>query len=50
VLLIIYGPYISDFLSFGPVGFADWLFVLGAAAVFLGIFEVLKFFKRIHHR
>jgi len=50
VSLAVYGPYISDFLSFGPVGFADWLFVLGAAAVFLGTFEVLKFFKRIHYR
>jgi len=50
VSLAVYGPYISDFLSFGPVGFADWLFVLGAAAVFLVIFEVLKFFKRIHYR
>ncbi len=47
VSLAIYGPYISDFLSFGPITVTDWLFVLGAAVVFLGIFEALKFFKRI---
>ncbi len=47
VSLAIYGPYINDFLSFGPITVTDWLFVLGAAVIFLGIFEVLKFFKRI---
>jgi Ca2+-transporting ATPase len=50
VLLAIYGPYISDFLSFGPITLTDWLFVLGAAVVFLGIFEGLKFFKRVRYR
>jgi Ca2+-transporting ATPase len=50
VSLAIYGPYISDFLSFGPITLTDWLFVLGAAVVFLGIFEILKFFKRIRYR
>jgi len=47
VLLAIYGPYISDFLSFGPITLPDWLFILGAAVVYLGIFEALKFFKRM---
>jgi len=47
VLVAIYGPYISDFLSFGPITVTDWLFVLGVAVIFLGIFEALKFFKRI---
>ena len=46
VSLAIYGPYISDFLSFGPITPTDWLFILGAAVVYLLIFEVLKFFKR----
>jgi P-type Ca2+ transporter type 2C len=50
VSLAIYGPYISDFLSFGPITLTDWLFVLGAAVVFSGIFEMLKFFKRIRYR
>jgi Ca2+-transporting ATPase len=47
VCLAIYGPYISDFLSFGPITPTDWVFILGAAVVYLGIFEVLKFFKRM---
>ena len=46
VFLVIYAPYISDFLNFGPVTVTDWLFVLGAAVIFLGVFEALKFFKR----
>jgi Ca2+-transporting ATPase len=47
VLVVIYGPYISDFLSFGPITVTDWLFILGAAVIYLGVFEALKFFKRI---
>jgi Ca2+-transporting ATPase len=47
VLLAIYGPYLSEFLAFGPMTLTDWLFVLGAAIIFLGIFEVLKSLKRI---
>lgn len=50
VLFAIYGPYISDFLSFGPITITDWLFVLGAAVLYLGVFEVLKFFKRVRGR
>jgi len=50
VSLAIYGPYISDFLSFGPITLTDWLFILGAAVIFLGTFEVLKFFKRTRRR
>jgi Ca2+-transporting ATPase len=47
VMLAIYGPYISDFLAFAPIMVADWLFILGAAAIYLLIFEGLKLFKRI---
>jgi Ca2+-transporting ATPase len=47
VSLVIYGPYISEFLSFGPIIATDWLFVLAAAVIYLGVFEALKFFKRI---
>ena len=46
-MLAIYGPYISDFLAFAPIMVADWLFILGAAAIYLLIFEGLKLFKRI---
>ena len=47
VVLIIYGPYISTFLAFGPIGFTDWVFIIGSAVVYMVIFEGLKFFKRI---
>jgi Ca2+-transporting ATPase len=50
VSLAIYGPYISDFLAFGPVSLTDWLYVLGAAGIYLVIFEALKFFKRIRRK
>ncbi len=46
VMLVIYGPYIRNFLSFSPIGIVDWLFVIGSAVVYLAIFEMLKFFKR----
>jgi Ca2+-transporting ATPase len=47
VFLGVYGPYISDFLSFAGLKMNDWLYVLGAATLYLSIFELLKFFKRI---
>jgi Ca2+-transporting ATPase len=46
VLLGVYGPYISDFLSFAGPRAHDWAYVLGAAAVYLGTFEVMKAVKR----
>ncbi len=48
VALVIYGPYISHFLAFAPITLTDWLFILGAAVIYLVIFEGLKFFKRIN--
>jgi Ca2+-transporting ATPase len=47
VFLGVYGPYISDFLSFAGLKMSDWLYVLGGAAIYLSTFELLKFFKRI---
>jgi len=50
VFLGVYGPYISDFLRFeGPYA-VDWLFVLAAAAVYMGAFETIKFVKRRRRR
>lgn len=43
----VYGPYISDFLRFARLSPTDWACVLGAAVIFLGVFELLKFFKRL---
>jgi len=46
VFIGVYGPVISDFLSFGSIGVIDWLYVLLSAGIFLSAFEVLKFLKR----
>jgi Ca2+-transporting ATPase len=46
VCLAIYAPYFSDFLSFGPANFTDWLFILGSAGVYFLVFEAIKFYKR----
>ncbi|MBU8922423.1 MAG: cation-translocating P-type ATPase [Bacteroidales bacterium] len=46
VLSAIYLPFISRFLNFTPIGVVDWLYVLGAAGVYLVAFEILKIFKR----
>jgi Ca2+-transporting ATPase len=45
--IIIYVPYINDFLAFGPLNITDWAFVIGSSLVYLLVFEGLKFFKRM---
>ncbi|MFW5907674.1 MAG: cation-translocating P-type ATPase [Candidatus Natronoplasma sp.] len=47
VFLGVYGPYISDFLEFANIGLRGWAQVLGAMAVFLGVFEIIKLIKRL---
>lgn len=47
VFLGVYGPGISSFLSLGSIRLVDWLYVLLAAGIFLGIFEIMKLFKRL---
>jgi len=47
VFLGVYGPYISDFLEFASIGRMEWMQVLGAMAIFLGVFEVMKLIKRV---
>ena len=49
VLLAIYAPYFSDFLSFGPMNATDWLYILGSAGLYLFTFEAIKLFKRSRH-
>lgn len=49
VSLAIYGPYFSDFLSFGPISATDWMYVLGSAVLYLAVFEAIKFYKRSQH-
>lgn len=46
ILLGVYGPYISNFLHFAGPKLQDWFYVLGAAGIFLGVFELLKYSKR----
>ncbi len=46
ILIGIYGPYISDFLRFARLSMVDWAHVLSAAGVYLGVFEIMKIFKR----
>ena len=47
ISLVIYGPLISKFLSFGPISLTDWMFVVGSALFYMLVFEVLKAFKRM---
>lgn len=49
VSLAVYGPYLSDFLSFGPIQVVDWMYVMGAAVFYLLVYEALKLFKRSRH-
>ncbi len=42
-----YGPLVQDFLSFRGPSLTDWLYVLGAAGVYLAAFELLKLRKRL---
>lgn len=48
ILIVVYTPVVRDFLRFAPVSAVDWLYVLGAAALYLLAFETMKFFKRMH--
>lgn len=46
---VIYNPWISPYFRSAPIGFVDWLYALGAAAIFLLIREVQRrlAFKKI---
>ncbi|MEJ2354653.1 MAG: cation-transporting P-type ATPase [candidate division WOR-3 bacterium] len=46
VFLGVYGPVIHEFLAFASISLLDWIYVLGAAAAYLGIFELMKMLKR----
>ncbi|MBN2539820.1 MAG: cation-transporting P-type ATPase [Deltaproteobacteria bacterium] len=46
VLLVVHTPVVRDFLRFAPPSPIDWIYVLGAAALYLFVFEALKMFKR----
>jgi Ca2+-transporting ATPase len=42
VLSITYIPVVSTFFKSGPIGFIDWLYIIAAAAIFLGVREVQR--------
>ncbi len=46
ILFGVYGPGISSFLEFAGITVTDWLYVLGAAGIFLGAWETLKVRRR----
>ncbi|MFO0971020.1 MAG: cation-transporting P-type ATPase [Candidatus Saccharimonadales bacterium] len=45
VMAIIYSP-INQYFKTGPLGIVDWLYALGAAAIFLAIREVQRLIKK----
>jgi len=47
ILIAVYVPFVSRFLYFSGPGIIDWLFVLGAAFLFLSVFELMKLRRRI---
>ncbi|MCD4701522.1 MAG: cation-translocating P-type ATPase [Candidatus Aegiribacteria sp.] len=49
VLTAVYVPFVSGFLYFSGPGILDWIFVLGAALIFLGVFELIKSRRRIRY-
>ena len=50
VLTAVYVPFVSGFLYFSGPGILDWIFILGAALIFLGVFELMKSRRRIKYR
>jgi Ca2+-transporting ATPase len=50
VLSITYVPVVSVFFKSGPIGPLDWVFVLGAATLFLGIRELQRVVKKAHRK
>ncbi len=49
-LTVIYTPIVQDFLQFKGPGVVDWIYILGAAVVYLVIFETMKIFKRMRRK
>ena len=39
-------PFIRSFLYFSPPSMKDFMYILGAGVIFLGIFELMKYMKR----
>lgn len=50
VLNIIYNPWIAPYFHSAPLHFIDWLYALGAAAIFVAIREFQRWSNRHHSR
>lgn len=50
IMIAVYTPFIRGFLYFEGPRLSDWFYVLGASAVFLGVFEFMKGVKRYRRR
>ncbi len=46
MLVVIYTPFLRNFLQFDPPALVDWLYVIGSSGAYLAIFEIMKLFKR----
>jgi Ca2+-transporting ATPase len=50
VFNIIYNPYLNVYFGAGPLTIIDWLFALGAAAIFVTVREVQRYADSHHTR
>jgi Ca2+-transporting ATPase len=50
ILIAVYVPFIGRFVYFSGPRLLDWVFVIGAALVYLAVFELMKALKRSRHR
>lgn len=50
IVNIIYNPWIAPYFKSAPLGFADWLYALGAVALFIAIREFQRYNKKHHRR
>ncbi|HUP26109.1 MAG TPA: cation-transporting P-type ATPase [Candidatus Limnocylindrales bacterium] len=50
VMNIIYNPYLNVYFGSGPLRLIDWVFALGAAAIFIAIRELQRYANSHHSR
>lgn len=46
ILFAVYGPLFGEFLHFAAPSLLDWVYVLAATALYLGVFEGIKYLRR----
>jgi Ca2+-transporting ATPase len=50
MLIVIYTPFLRNFLQFDPPSLVDWIYVIGSGIAYLVIFEIMKIFKRLRRK